>query len=76
MKAMPVVRNDTAPTPAASNAVLLTAIAKALRNACSESQYLVQLNNSAFRKKNPGDDSGEIMHISVKDAESPDASTS
>lgn len=52
------------------------AIAKALRNSCSESQYLVQLNNSAYRKKNPGDDSGAIMHISMKDAESPDASTS
>lgn len=52
------------------------AIAKALRNACSASQYLVQLNNSAHRKNNPGDASGAIMHISVKDAESPDASIS
>lgn len=52
------------------------AIAKALRNACSESQYLVQLNNSAHRKSNPGDASGAIMHVGVRDAESPDASIS
>lgn len=53
-----------------------TAIAESLRNACSESQYLIQLNNMEHRKSNPGTDSGAIMHISVKDPESPDESSS
>lgn len=49
-----------------------TAIAKSLQSACSESQYLIQLNNMAHRQKNPDSESGAIMHISVKDSESPD----
>lgn len=52
------------------------AIAKSLRNACSESQYLVQLNNTDFRLRNPSTESGAIMHISVKDPESPDENSS
>lgn len=53
-----------------------TAIAKSLHNACSESQYLVQLNNTEYRSRNPGTDSGAIMQISVKDPESPDENSS
>lgn len=53
-----------------------SAIAKALNNACDSSQYLIQLNNSEYRKNNPGADSGAIMHINVNDPESPDESTS
>lgn len=53
-----------------------SAIAKSLHNACSDSQYLIQLNNMEYRKNNPGADSGAIMYIDVKDTESPDESTS
>lgn len=46
-----------------------TAIIKSLGNACSESQYLIQLNGIEHRKKNPESQSGAIMHISVSNAE-------
>jgi hypothetical protein len=43
-------------------------IIKSLGNACSESQYLIQLNGIEHRRNNPGSQSGAIMHISVSDA--------
>lgn len=46
-----------------------SAIIKSLGNACGESQYLIHLNGSAHRKKNPGSQAGEIMHISAGNAE-------
>lgn len=52
------------------------AIAKSLCNTCGESQYLIQLNNTEYRQRNPGTDAGAIMHINVKDSESPDESLS
>jgi hypothetical protein len=52
------------------------AIIKSLGNACSESQYLIQLNGIEHRKKNPGSQSGAIMHISVSDAGNPDETAS
>ena len=52
------------------------AISNSLRNTCNESQYLVQLNNMEHRRKNPESDAGAIMHISVNDSASPDASLS
>ena len=53
-----------------------SAIATSLRNACNESQYLTQLNNMEHRRVNPESDTGAIMHISVNDSASPDASLS
>lgn len=52
------------------------AIAKSLSNTCNESQYLIQLNNMEHRKHNRNSDVGAIMHISVNDPASPDASLS
>ena len=52
-----------------------TAIAKSLLNPCSESQYLIQLNNAEHRKKNPEEETTPMMYIGVKDAESPDESS-
>lgn len=49
-----------------------SAIAKSLNNACSESQYLIQLNNMEHRKNNPETNQGAIMQIMTNDAESPD----
>lgn len=49
-----------------------TAIIRSLDNACSESQYLIQLNGIEHRKKNPRSQSGAIMHISVSNAENSD----
>lgn len=46
-----------------------SAIIKSLGNACDESQYLIQLNGIAHRKKNPGSQAGAIMHISAGCAE-------
>lgn len=46
-----------------------SSIIKSLGNACSESQYLIQLNGIEHRKKNPGSQSGAIMHISVSNPE-------
>lgn len=51
-------------------------IIKSLGNACSESQYLIQLNGIEHRKKNPRSQSGAIMHISVSDAGNSDESAS
>ncbi|MHB1144680.1 MAG: ApeA N-terminal domain 1-containing protein [Thiobacillus sp.] len=53
-----------------------SAIIKSLGNACGESQYLIQLNGIAHRKKNPGSQAGAIMHISVSNAENSDESAS
>lgn len=53
-----------------------TAIIKSLGNACGESQYLIQLNGVEHRKRNPGSQSGAIMHISVSDAGNSDESAS
>jgi len=52
------------------------ALEKSLGNASNESQYLIQLNNTAQRERNPESNEGAIMHISVKDPESPDESLS
>jgi hypothetical protein len=52
------------------------AITCSLLNTCSESQYLIQLNNMAHRRENPSSDAGAIMHISVNDSASPDESLS
>ena len=48
------------------------AIGKSLTNSCDESQYLIQLNNSEFRKNNPNADVGAIMSIETGKPESPD----
>ena len=48
------------------------AIAKSLNNACSESQYLIQLNGIEHRKQNPESQFGAIMHISIGKTESTD----
>lgn len=40
------------------------AILKALTNASSASQYLIQINNMEYRAQNPNDDSGAFMRIS------------
>lgn len=52
-----------------------TAIAKSLRNTCQESQYLIQLNNAAHRQRDPESGVGAIMHVNVKDPESPGESS-
>jgi len=49
-----------------------SAIEKSLRNACDESQYLIQLNNMDHRMANPGDHSGAIMHITMTDSKKAD----
>jgi hypothetical protein len=48
------------------------AIEKALDGTHRESQYLLQLNNAAWREHHPDDKSGAMLHIDVKDAASPD----
>jgi hypothetical protein len=53
-----------------------TAIIKSLSNACSESQYLIQLNGIEHRKKDPGSQSGAMMHIRVSDTGKSDESAS
>ena len=52
------------------------AIAMSMRNANSESQYLIQINNTEQRKRNPSSTAGALMRIDVRDAESPDESAS
>jgi hypothetical protein len=52
-----------------------SAIAKSLQNACKESQYLIQLNNTEHRKNHPEADTTPMMHIGLKDAESPNESS-
>jgi ApeA N-terminal domain 1 len=52
------------------------AIARALRNASGECQYLIQLNIAEHRKRNPTSDLGALMRISVKDPQSPDDAAS
>ena len=53
-----------------------SAIALALGNASNESQYLIQLNAAEYRKKHHGSQAGALMHVQVRDAESPRESTS
>lgn len=53
-----------------------SSIIKSLGNACSESQYLIQLNGIEHRKKNPGSQAGAFMHISIGNAGNPDESAS
>jgi hypothetical protein len=48
-----------------------SAIENSLKNACKESQYLIQLNSAEMRKKNPESEYGVMMRVDVKDAESP-----
>ena len=52
------------------------ALAKSLANASNESQYLIQLNNTADRERNPESQEGAMMRVSVRDPESPDESLS
>jgi hypothetical protein len=52
-----------------------SSIARSLSNAYKDSQYLIQINNSEYRKKHPGARVTPLMHVEVKDAESPDPSS-
>jgi ApeA N-terminal domain 1 len=49
-----------------------SAIENSLRNANSESQYLIQLNNAEYRAKNPGCKEGAIMRVEVETPKSID----
>lgn len=51
------------------------AIMKSLRGGCSESQYIIQLNANLLRERQLDSEVGAMVHIDVKDAQSPDPST-
>lgn len=53
-----------------------SALAKSLRNANSESQYLIQLNSAEYRRQDPNSNAGALMHIDIRDPESPGESQS
>ena len=49
-----------------------SSIAQSLQNSSRESQYLIQLNNSEYRKMNPESDAGSMMHIGIGQEKTPE----